>query len=154
MTNRSRRTFLKWMGMTTVGLTLAACSLAVAPISNREEGATPMTTNGATVSDEVLAAIEATLITEKKRYGVPGLAVAIVGAANTIYQRGFGMRDQASGAPVTPNTLFRIASTTKACTAAMIATLVEEGRLDWDQPATELWPSFAMLTAELTAAPV
>ena len=152
MINLSRRKFLKLMGMTTVGLTLAACALTITPIANPEEEVVPMTTNQATISAELLTAFEASLIAEQKRYGIPGLAVAIVDATSTRYTRGFGVRDQASQTPVTPNTLFRIASTTKACTALMIATLVEEGRLAWDQPATELWPSFAMPTAELTAA--
>lgn len=152
MINQSRRTFLKLMGATTVGLTLAACSLTIAPIANPEAGVTPMSTQQATIATEHLAALEASLIAEQKRYRVPGLAIAIVNATAILYQRGFGVRDQVARAPVTSNTLFRIASTTKACTAAMIATLVKEGRIAWDQPATELWPSFAMPTPELTAA--
>ena len=67
-------------------------------------------------------------------FGVPGLALAVVADGEVVYEHGYGYRDVAKKLPVTPNTLFAIGSTTKAFTAFLLATLVEEGKLEWDEP--------------------
>src|SRR3954467_5171195 len=56
-----------------------------------------------------------------QRFGIVGTAVAIVNAAGLVHQRTFGLRDLATGAPVTPGTLFRVASTTKSMSALLVA---------------------------------
>lgn len=84
-------------------------------------------------------------------FGIVGTAVAIVNRAGLVHQRTFGTRDLATAAPVTPGTLFRIASTTKSMTALLVAQFVDEGLLGWDQPVREVWPAFRAPTAELTA---
>jgi len=66
-------------------------------------------------------------------FEVPGAAAAVVSAAGIVHARNFGVRHLASGAPVTPNTIFRIGSTTKSMTALPVATFVDEGLLGWDQ---------------------
>jgi len=65
---------------------------------------------------------------------VIGLAVAIVrdGEAETV--RTFGVRDLETRAPVQPSTVFRIASLSKGFTASLIARLVEEGELSFEDP--------------------
>jgi beta-lactamase class C len=83
-------------------------------------------------------------------FNVPGSAVAIVQNGEIIYARGFGVRNLETGEPVTTNTVFRVGSTTKAMTSMMIATLVDEGVLDWDTPAIEVYPEFKLPTEELT----
>ena len=67
------------------------------------------------------------------RWNVPGLALGLLraGAVETL---AVGVADVESGAPVTPETRFRIASITKPFTATLALTLVEEGRLDLDAP--------------------
>jgi CubicO group peptidase (beta-lactamase class C family) len=67
-------------------------------------------------------------------FGVPGLALAVVADGEVVFERGWGLRDVAGKKPVTPDTLFAIGSTTKAFTAFVLATLVEEGKLEWDEP--------------------
>src|SRR5690554_5832666 len=64
----------------------------------------------------------------------PGLAVAIVKDDSVIYARGFGVTNVDDGHPVDEHTLFAIASTTKAFTAAALGILVDEGLIDWDDP--------------------
>lgn len=63
---------------------------------------------------------------------VPGAAVAIVHDQSPIYMKAFGVRDIHSNQPVTPDTLFDIGSCTKAFTAAAIAILVDEGKMQWN----------------------
>src|SRR5512146_2979422 len=62
---------------------------------------------------------------------VPGLALAVVKDREVVYARGFGVTNaEESGQPVTADTLFRIASTTKPLTGTAIMRLVEAGVLD------------------------
>ncbi len=75
---------------------------------------------------------------------VPGASVAIVKEGRVILCAGYGLRDTARGLPVTGDTLFPIASCTKAFTALALAMLVEEGKLEWDQPLREVMPDFRL----------
>jgi CubicO group peptidase (beta-lactamase class C family) len=83
-------------------------------------------------------------------FGMVGAAVAVVNRAGVVHQQIFGVRDLASGAPVTDNTLFRVGSTTKSMTSLLVATFVDEGLLDWDQPVVKVWPDFRAPSAALT----
>lgn len=64
----------------------------------------------------------------------PGVAVAIVQDDKVVYLKGHGVKELGKPEPVTPDSLFEIASTTKAFTTAALAMLVEEGKLAWDDP--------------------
>ena len=79
-----------------------------------------------------------------KDWDVPGAAVVIVKEGEVIFQEGFGVRDIENKLPVTENTLFGIGSSTKAFTAALLLTLVEEGKLSLDQPVQEYLPAFTL----------
>jgi N-acyl-D-amino-acid deacylase len=69
---------------------------------------------------------------------LPGAAVAVMKDGRLVFARGYGYADTATGAPVMPDTLFRIASVSKPITAACILTLVEAGRLSLDATAFPL----------------
>jgi CubicO group peptidase (beta-lactamase class C family) len=75
---------------------------------------------------------------------VPGMAVAVVKEGEVIFAEGFGKRDLEQDLPATPETLFAIGSCTKAFTAVAMGILVDEGKLDWDQPVRNYLPSFKM----------
>ncbi len=63
----------------------------------------------------------------------PGLAVAVVSADAVLFSEGFGYADVEAGRPVTPDTIFYIASTTKVFTGLVAASLHTEGRIDLDR---------------------
>jgi CubicO group peptidase (beta-lactamase class C family) len=90
----------------------------------------------------------------RKEFEVPGIAVAIVKDGNVVLAKGYGVRRMGEPAPVTPQSLFRIASNTKAFTAAALAILVDEKRIRWDDPVTQYLPAFQMydpyVTREMT----
>jgi CubicO group peptidase (beta-lactamase class C family) len=90
----------------------------------------------------------------RKEFDVPGIAVAIVKDGNVVLAKGYGVRKMGDPAPVTPQSLFRIASNTKAFTAAALAILVDEKRIRWDDPVTQYLPAFQMydpyVTREMT----
>lgn len=85
---------------------------------------------------------------------VPGLAVAVVKDGETVFARGYGVRQLGADGAVDADTLFAIGSTTKAMTAAAIGMLVDEGKLQWDSRVAELLPGFRLsnpwMTRELT----
>jgi CubicO group peptidase (beta-lactamase class C family) len=65
-----------------------------------------------------------------REWQLPGLAIAIVKDGTVIFSQGFGKRNVEQGLDVTPNTLFPIASCTKAFTATALGLLVDEGKLN------------------------
>ncbi len=78
-----------------------------------------------------------------ERRGIPAV-VAIVGTAtDTLYTGAFGIRDSASKQPATVDSIFAVASMTKAITSAAILQLVEQGRLSLDDPMGRHLPEFA-----------
>lgn len=77
-------------------------------------------------------------------WSVPGVAMAIVKDDSVILMKGYGYRDVADRKPVTSQTLFAIGSATKAFTATVVATLVDDGKLDWDEPVRTYLPWFEL----------
>lgn len=70
----------------------------------------------------------------RKSWLVPGVAVAIVAGDRVAYLKGFGVRERGTDKLVTPDTLFPLASCTKAFTTTAMAALVDDGRMQWDDP--------------------
>src|SRR5262249_54071873 len=68
-----------------------------------------------------------------KQLGVPGVAVGIVQDGKTVFAGGFGVRELGKKAPPDADTLFMIASNTKAMTTLMLGKLVDEKKITWDQ---------------------
>ena len=81
---------------------------------------------------------------EMQKIGTPGLAVAIVQDDTVIFAEGLGFRDREAQKPVTEDTLFAIGSSTKAFTASLIGMLVDERKLEWDQPVRKILPDFQL----------
>ncbi|MEM7305630.1 MAG: serine hydrolase domain-containing protein [Planctomycetota bacterium] len=75
---------------------------------------------------------------------IPGMALAVVYRDEVVFARGFGVADLESGDPVTASSLFAVGSTTKAMTAAVVATLVDEQIVGWDDPVTRYLPYFTL----------
>ncbi|MGE7623525.1 serine hydrolase domain-containing protein [Viridibacillus sp. NPDC096237] len=75
---------------------------------------------------------------------IPGAAVVIVQGDKLLYNGTFGLSDMESGQAVKSNTLFELASTTKAFTALAILKLEQEGRIKTDDVVTKYIPEFHM----------
>ncbi len=84
------------------------------------------------------------------RFDVPGAVVAVVQGGEVRLLRGFGARSLGSDAPMTPDTRLMIGSVGKTMTTLLMAGLVEEGRLSWDQPVQSVLPDFAVADPELS----
>jgi len=83
----------------------------------------------------VFAALDSLFVDYALDNHVPGLIFGVVTDERLAYARGIGVRDLSSKQPVTVNTLFRIASMTKAFTALTVLKLRDEGRVNLDAPA-------------------
>jgi CubicO group peptidase (beta-lactamase class C family) len=94
--------------------------------------------------------LERVILDELKENGTPGASFAIVSGDQVIYAKGFGVANVETSAPVTPDMLFRLGSTTKMFTAAALVRLAEEGRIKLDAPVGEyirgLDPRIARIT--------
>ncbi len=89
-------------------------------------------------------AIDALVRKAQQEWQVPGVAVGIVRKGEVVYLKGHGLRSLATREPVTPDTLFPIASCTKAFTTTLLAQLVGEGKLSWDDPPRKYVPAFRL----------
>jgi CubicO group peptidase (beta-lactamase class C family) len=78
--------------------------------------------------------IEAIVHDALRAWQVPGVAVAIIHNDEVVYLKGHGVKELGKKDPVTPDTLFPIASCTKAFTTTAMAMLVDEGKMAWDDP--------------------
>jgi beta-lactamase class C len=76
--------------------------------------------------------------------GVSGLAAAIVKDDHVLLERGVGFADWSTGEPVGTDTVFRLASLSKAFAAAMTGILVEDGRLHWNTKVADMLPAFTL----------
>ena len=83
---------------------------------------------------------------EKTRHDwrVPGMAIAIVRDGEVIYAKGFGVKKLGDPDPVDRRTVFQIGSITKGFTAALLAMMVDEKKLDWKDRVIDHLPDFQM----------
>ncbi len=98
----------------------------------------------APLDEALLGELDRYVEASRQRYGIPGAAVAVVTGQEVVFAKGYGVRALGQPEPVTPETLFAVGSTTKAMNSLLIATLVDDGLLDWDQPVAEIWPGFTL----------
>lgn len=74
----------------------------------------------------------------------PGLGITVVERGKVTLAKGYGVKTLGTQDRCDENTVFGIASNTKAMTAALLAMLVEEGKVEWDAPVTRYLPAFQM----------
>ena len=81
---------------------------------------------------------------KRQEFHIPGMAIAVVKDDQVVMARGFGLADLENNVPVSSDTIFAIGSATKAFTAVLAGMLVDEGRMDWDDPVTDYLPFFTL----------
>jgi CubicO group peptidase (beta-lactamase class C family) len=99
-------------------------------------------------SPQIDALVEKTL----KTFDVPGIAVAVVKDGKIIHAKGYGVRSLSTKQKVDENTLFGIASNSKAFTVAALGMLIDEGKLKWDDRVTDYIPEFKLYSPYVTDA--
>ena len=86
-----------------------------------------------------------------QKLGVPGVSIGLIQDGKVVFAGGFGVRNIGADAKPDADTLYIIASNTKALTTLMLAKLVDEGKLTWQSAATSLLPSFKLGDPDTTS---
>lgn len=85
-----------------------------------------------------------------KTFNVPGMAVAVLKDGKIHHKNTYGIRSIETKAPVNENTLFGVASNTKAFTTAALGQLIDQGKLSWDTKVTDIIPEFQLYDPYVT----
>lgn len=125
-------------------LIAALCSLLFVTVGHAQPAPT--------APPQALAGLDTYIERALEDWEVPGLAIAVVRNDTVIYARGFGVRDVGRAERVDEHTAFAIASTTKAMTVAGLGMLVDDDRLDWDDPVSRHLPEFQVGDPWVTSA--
>jgi len=83
-------------------------------------------------------------------FNIPGIGIGIIKDGKIVHAKGYGVKDIRTKDPVDADTLFQIASNSKAYTAATIALLIDEGKMSWDDKVTDHIPEFKMFEPYVT----
>jgi len=102
---------------------------------------------------QILTAKQIDSVAEKTltTFNVPGIAVAVIKDGKVIHIKGYGIRSIKTNLKVDENTLFGVASNTKAFTAAALGMLVDEKKITWDTKVTDVIPEFKMYNPFVTS---
>jgi CubicO group peptidase (beta-lactamase class C family) len=125
----------------------AAPSPAVTPLPTPTppaEAAAARRAAAAVAVKAILPAFDAQAADMFARSQVPGAAVAVVAGDGAVYVRCFGIREVGKPEKVDKDTVFQLASVSKSFTATMLAALVTEREIGWDDPLQKYWPGFAL----------
>jgi len=121
----------------------AAFVLLVAMPATFAEGPVTPTKKEAGFTSEGLARIDSYLKNEIQAKTMPGAIMMVQRNGETAYFNSFGLRDPDTKGPMTPDTIFRIYSMSKPITTVAAMMLVEEGKLQLDEPVSKYIPAFA-----------
>ena len=118
-----------------------------APLASAQSSGEPATTPPAVAPAplryaEVVEEARALVRADLAARGYPGIAIAVSVAGETVWSEGFGYANLEHRVPMQPSVKFRVGSISKSLTAAAVARLVENGRLDLDAPIQQYVPSF------------
>jgi len=99
-----------------------------------------------TVSREKLAKLDTLLKQYTDQGKVAGAVALVLRDGKPVYEKAFGFSDKEAGRKMANNTLFRIASQTKAITSTAVLALVEDGKIGIDEPVGHFIPTFNKTT--------
>jgi CubicO group peptidase (beta-lactamase class C family) len=85
-----------------------------------------------------------------RQFEIPGVGLSLIDGGRVVFAGGFGVKALGRPDPVDADTLFIAASNTKAMTTMLLAELVDEKKLRWDEPVREIYPGFKLGDEETT----
>jgi CubicO group peptidase (beta-lactamase class C family) len=136
---------LRRRGARIFGLCLALAAAPAAPV--RAGALAPAASEPS--AERRLAGLDAYMEKVLKDWNAPGVALGVVVKDRLVLAKGYGYREVGQKLPMTPKTLAQFASNTKLFTAVGAGFLVEEGKLEWDEPIKTFVPSIQLATDEL-----
>ena len=115
-------------------------SQSIATVASKEAAPPPRDT----VMEQFSAALTAYIEEKRIAEPLPGLALAVVKEGKLGYEKVWGVRDVTTGAPLDAHSVFRLASLSKCFAPILAATLIEEGKLSWDDKVAAYVPDFRL----------
>ena len=88
--------------------------------------------------------------TAMKKLDIPGVGVAFIDNGKIVYEGGHGVKELGKPGTVDAHTLFMAASNTKGMTTLLLAKLVDEGKVKWDEFVTQAYPTFKLGNPQTT----
>ncbi|HEY2841973.1 MAG TPA: serine hydrolase domain-containing protein, partial [Pirellulales bacterium] len=130
-------------------LSFLLLAFAVALLSARSSGlaadskaAKTQEATAATDMSQVIAQLEQAVRYEVAAKNLPAFSIALVEGERLVWAEGFGFQDAEKKIPATAETVYRVGSVSKLFTDIAVMQLVEQGKLDLDQPVQKVLPSF------------
>lgn len=140
-------------GAFTIGRRAVLPVAASVLLAGRASAAEPVTSVPPRL-DEALRKLDGIATDALQRTGIPGMAIAVVHQDRAVYLKGFGVRAAGHPEPVDPDTIFPLASVSKPIASTVVAALVGDKILSWDDPLIRHFSSFEMydpwVTREVT----
>jgi len=96
------------------------------------------------LDDARIATLKSFVDNARKDYDVPGIAIGLIDHGKVVFAGGLGVREISKPEAIDGDTLFMIASNTKALTTLMLAREVDQKRFTWDTPVVKVMPSFKL----------
>lgn len=104
-----------------------------------------------TLDAKKLAELSQFVETGRQKLGIPGVSIGLIQGGKVVFADGFGVKEIGKDTKPDGDTLYIVASNTKAMTTLMLAKLLDEGKLTWETPVTKLLPQFKLGDADTTS---
>jgi len=139
---------LYWIAATLGTLSIAFAAFT-SPRTYTSKFTGPVSANNPLPAD-LVSDLEKYIKYTMKKNDVPGLSMVLVRGDQVVYINALGVKDLETKEQMATDTLMGIGSTTKSMTAVMVASLVDEGIINWYTPVTDVLPTFALSDPEIT----
>jgi CubicO group peptidase (beta-lactamase class C family) len=147
-TSRTRNSLISWIRLTiqerfvnSVHRLLSTLLIILLPFSVHAGSASEVSPE---IVSRALPQLEGLALQTLKKTGVPGMAIVVVHKDRVVYLKGFGVRKAGGDDPIDADTVFQLASLSKPITTTVLAALVGEGEIGWDDRVIDLDPRFRM----------
>ena len=125
---------------------LLALALLISACTARAQSPTTASTPASIAP--LIPKLEDYVVKGMQKTGVPGVAVAIVYQDKVVYLKGFGVRKAGESAPVDADTVFQLASVSKSIASTVVAVLVSQHKVSWDDKIADIDPDFKVVGCE------
>ncbi|HXW25289.1 MAG TPA: serine hydrolase domain-containing protein [Xanthobacteraceae bacterium] len=122
----------------------AAISLALASLRPKGYQRELFAGQSRPLDAERIAVLKGFVADVMEQFGIPGASLSLIDGGRVVFAGGFGVKALGKPEPVDADTLFIAASNTKAMTTLLLAELVDDDKLRWDEPVTEAYPGFKL----------
>ena len=102
------------------------------------------------IDAQMIATMKAFVADGMAQLKIPGVGFSLIDGGKVVFEGGIGVRELGAPEPIDADTLFIAASNTKALSTLLLAQLVDENKLRWDEPVTEAYPTFKLGDAATT----